>query len=281
MQSTLLLDVERIIPQEPLPNPERVKTDPLLIEAHNAQKGLGVLETILYHCKKISPSGDACLSEFSKICKVEDKLLVQPVIKDLQLKHICHLYESIEEVSADAIIYTIPQMFREDIPISSIHGSASSAQEPDEQALDDLIEKLCTVIGQKSFEQDSGAPSAGGSRAAAAAGRNLLEPMLKRFLCRYLSVESASFSEMAPLSSYAYLFPVLRGSTLTPEVVAQALPQVLQLRHSFRLWEALMNASFQQQESIGEWEGPSQAPKPKPSRAKPKGTRRGRRGIDA
>ena len=296
-----------------LPSPDQLKEDPLVSEAHKAQNALGVLEIILYHCKKIRPSSETLLVKFCEPfrdnllagdpLRFAEKMLDRPVIKELQLKHLCHLYEVIEEVSTDAVIHTIPDTFREELPVQSLPELPSSSSSSQEQLIqkevDGLVQKICTSLGNLLLSsQQQGArgfeSSAIDPRATATAGRKLLEPVLKRFICRFLSADTVVYAPSSPLNAYATkiehthntacclrnlfltyryseLFSLPRGSKLTTEAVVQAIPDNIQLQHSFQLWEALVHAGTQPEEAAEESrQDPEEAPAVKPTPSKPK-----------
>jgi hypothetical protein len=217
--------------QEPLDNTRRLCDEPFLQETHHAAATLALLELVIYNATKSRPSPDERLRAYCETFELgrgplERRALDCEAVGGAHLRHLRSLYETIEDLVADAMIPAVPHRFR--LPLPNAVAVADTA---------------CLALGGKAGRSDAVAMKVGLLR---------LEPVLKKFICRQL-MESTEVEPTYPLQSSAMderHFPWLTGDEPTDEDLAEAFPMPAEfsldrpgdtvlVSHAFELLEEL------------------------------------------
>jgi len=227
----LLRMVGKVVPQEPVVNVMKLRDSPFLQETKNASAALALVETIMFSCTKSLPDRNESLEKYCIVfsllggaAEVSRVLQQCDAIRELRLKHLCSLYEVIEDMVADAVIHTTPDRFRQ--PLVQ-HG---------------VVSNICYKIGSLLAKATAGHAAAGTTATLAAhtmiAGKEMLEPVLKRFIARHLK-EQCDMKPEWPLHYSVPRFPWPKGAGLSEDEAEDTFPEEICIGHAYSLWAEL------------------------------------------
>ena len=227
----LLRMVERCLPQEPVDNLTKLRDAPFLQETRNASATLALVETVMFSCTKSLPDPNESLGKYCSIFSLlgvgveVSKALQCDAIRELKLKYLCSFYRVVEDMVADAVIHTTPDRFR--------------------QPLDDrnAVGRICFRIGSLLSKSTAHMNNATSSTATIEAhimiaGREILEPVLKRFIARHLK-EQCELKPEWPLHYSVPRFPWAKGVQLNEEEAGDIFSEGICVGHAYSLWAEL------------------------------------------
>jgi hypothetical protein len=131
---------------------------------------MDLLELMMYNVMKTRPLADEYLHDYCTTFDLTGSPLECQALVGIQLSHLCSLYELIEDIVADAIIPTTPDRY---------------CQKLDNVEM--VVNRACEVLG-RCTQQGSTAQQ------SIQTGAHLLEPTLKRFICRHLNEDGPDAS---------------------------------------------------------------------------------------
>ena len=227
----LLRMVGKVVPQEPVVNVMKLRDSPFLQETKNASAALALVETIMFSCTKSLPDRNESLEKYCIVfsllggaAEVSRVLQQCDAIRELRLKHLCSLYEVIEDMVADAVIHTTPDRFRQ--PLVQ-HG---------------VVSNICYKIGSLLAKATASHAAAGTTATLAGhtmiAGKETLEPVLKRFIARHLK-EQCDMKPEWPLHYSVPRFPWPKGAGLSEDEAEDTFPEEICIGHAYSLWAEL------------------------------------------
>ena len=247
----LLAKLDRSIKQVELQNKMGLQGSPFLSETKDGVGALTLLETVIYSCTKTAAAADLSLATYChtfRLAKADHPMLMDELIKGVKLNQLRALYEAIEEKIADDLIDQIPERYKR---------SLDDAQKK--------VDDICVTLGERLYRTVVAAPTSNadeeGHAAAArtrattdgtsryqAAGCDLLEPCLKRFIVRFLVKENCPHEPQWHLRDFAESIPwpsevKLQGQTIAvdidDELLAEAFDEEVSLGHAHAVWAEL------------------------------------------
>jgi len=242
----LLSALTQYVKQEELPQGAEAREEPFLNETKHAVATLKFLEQVIFNCTKTALGGSCSLRKYCQTMRLGEtsearRILHVRAIHEVPLRQLRSLYECIEDKVADEVIRTIPERFQR-MPSAQSGGAKA------------VVNQMCQSLGGGSLAMESNAPPAedaapglgrersvsdGSNSRAIIRGVHLLEPALKRFICRFLSTESCEYDPSWPLRDFADDFSWPGDVSVNDEDLDEAFPKTVLLSQAYHIWTQL------------------------------------------
>ncbi|KAK3289270.1 hypothetical protein CYMTET_3293 [Cymbomonas tetramitiformis] len=208
---TLMRDVAESLPQTPLPNRDAIHEDlEKLGSVRTARTVISCLESCCFYLIRTRSHPRESLKEYCEVWAPDLAAEVpfeRPALRELELQHVQQLFELAEDILAAVAVESVCDGYCKELPLLLDDDGGGS-----------VIDALCNA-------------SVGGAAS--------VEKGLKRFIYRFLTSEAAP-EHLPPERALRDYLELLDLFGLDHEAAYGFLPPKLELAHTYKLWEHIV-----------------------------------------